>query len=303
MIQHLRHEAIDKSWWDEHLARCADRNWYARSAVLDIASPRWEALVDRSTGALMPLTWRRKFGFRYLFQPYGLQQLGVFAPAGVPVPVGAFLDAVPAGFRYWDIRLNGSNTLGSGVPFRAVPHQRQQLALDRDAATIRAGYGENHRRNVRKAAQAAPYFTDKVGTAEFVALFRATTGRRYRTTSPNDMRVMHEMVDLARCDGECLLWGVRKGGTLHAAVCFIVRDGTVVLFKSASDGTGHEMRAMFHLVDRLIEERAGNDLLLDFAGSDTASVARFNTGFGATTSVYLGLVHNRLPVPFKWFKQ
>ena len=106
MIEHLPHSAIDKRWWDAQLLRCSNKMWYAQSWVLDIASPGWEALVDRGSGAIMPLTWRKKYGVRYLYQPYGLQQLGVFAPAIGDGLQGRFLDAVPQAFKYWDIYLN-----------------------------------------------------------------------------------------------------------------------------------------------------------------------------------------------------
>jgi len=60
---------------------------------------------------------------------------------------------------------------------------------------------------------------------------------------------------------------------------------------------------MFHLVDRYISDHAGSGVLLDFAGSNTASVARFNAGFGARSTVYLHLVRNRLPAPLRWIKR
>ena len=80
-------------------------------------------------------------------------------------------------------------------------------------------------------------------------------------------------------------------------------EGRSIFFKSANDEAGQERQAMFHLTDHYIAGHAGSGLLLDFAGSNTASVARFNAGFGARSTVYLRLVRNRLPVPFRWFKK
>ena len=47
MIQHLRHKAIDKRWWDDRIASSQSPLWYARSAVLDAASPGWDAFDPR----------------------------------------------------------------------------------------------------------------------------------------------------------------------------------------------------------------------------------------------------------------
>jgi hypothetical protein len=80
-------------------------------------------------------------------------------------------------------------------------------------------------------------------------------------------------------------------------------EGRSILLKSANDERGQEQQAMFHLIDHCITSRAGSGILLDFAGSNTPSVARFNAGFGARSSVYLHLVRNRLPPPLRWFKR
>ena len=97
--------------------------------------------------------------------------------------------------------------------------------------------------------------------------------------------------------------GIRMDGVLCAAVCFMTWLGRSILFKSASDARGREAKAMFHLIDRHIRSITGECTILDFAGSNTPSVARFNDGFGARTSVYLRLRRNELPFPLNLFKQ
>ncbi|MBL7983340.1 MAG: hypothetical protein JNM91_00005, partial [Flavobacteriales bacterium] len=108
MIRHLRNEEIDRQQWDRLLDQCPDRLWYARSRVLDRMAPGWEALIDDQLGILMPLTWRRKWGIHYLYNPYGAQQLGVFNANHDPDRTTAFLAAVPGRFRYIDIWLNAA---------------------------------------------------------------------------------------------------------------------------------------------------------------------------------------------------
>ena len=121
MIRHLHHGDIDKAWWDAQLLRCSNRLWYAQSWLLDIASPGWEALVDDRTGAIMPLTWRRKYGIQYLFTPYAIQQLGVFVPEMDQDICTRMLDAIPKHFRYWDIWLNSGMTIPAEID--CLPHK------------------------------------------------------------------------------------------------------------------------------------------------------------------------------------
>jgi hypothetical protein len=77
VIQYLTHNQIDKKKWDATIAECG--NIYAFSWYLDIVHPHWEALVEGDYQVVMPITGGKKFGINYLFQPYFVQQLGVFS--------------------------------------------------------------------------------------------------------------------------------------------------------------------------------------------------------------------------------
>ena len=54
----------------------------------------------------------KKFGVNYLFQPFFVQQLGVFSKT--PMTEGklkVFLDVIPEKYRFCELRFNESNTL------------------------------------------------------------------------------------------------------------------------------------------------------------------------------------------------
>lgn len=302
MIRHLPHHEIDKARWDAWLLECPDRLWYMQSWVLDLCCPDWEALVN-DTGAIMPLIHRRKYGVGYLYQPYAMQQQGVFAPAHPDGFDDAFIAAVPERFRYWDVQLNAAMRVRAERDDKLIPRTNQEMRLDADATTLRAGYSQGHRRNLKKAGSDPPVIVRDVGSAEFTALFERTTGKRFGNVPTGGLLLLERLVAEALERGQCTLLGVREVGNLIAAVCFMEWEGRSILLKSANDKAGSDRQAMFHLVDRYISEHAGSGLLLDFAGSNTASVARFNEGFGARSSVYLRLVRNRLPLPFRWLKR
>ncbi len=57
------------------------------------------------------------------------------------------------------------------------------------------------------------------------------------------------------------------------------------------------------MIDHFIKEHAGENLILDFEGSDIKNLAWFYSSFGATEEKYAGIKMNRLPYPFKLFKQ
>lgn len=302
MIRHSSHHAIDKTEWDRLLLRCPDRLWYMQSWVLDLCCPQWEALIG-DDGSIMPLIWRRKYGVSYLYQPYAVQQQGVFSPNRDANTDAALLDAVPERFRYWDIHVNAAMHVRAGRDEKLSASNTQDLLLDKDATALRAGYSQGHRRNLRKCGDDPPVIARDITSAEFVALFDRTTGKRFGNIPQGGMLLLERMIAGALQRGQCSLLGVREAGVLIAAACFMEWEGRSILLKSANDKAGADRQAMFHIVDRYISEHAGSGVLLDFAGSNTASTARFNEGFGARSSVYLRLVRNRLPAPIKWFKR
>lgn len=301
MIRHLHHSDIDKVWWDAELLRCSNRMWYAQSWVLDITAPKWEALVDDATGAIMPLTWRRKWGINYLFTPYAVQQLGVFAPTMDDAVSAGMLEAVPERFRYWDIWLNAEMRLQASDGDGLHENTNQLLDLGPGIDLLRAAYSEGHRRNLRKARTNDA--ARDIPVDPFIDLFMRTTGARFGNVPAGADVMLRTLLRAANERGQCRIPGMCQGKEASAAVCFIQWEGRIILLKSASDERGQEQRAMFHLVDAEIAQRAGSARLLDFAGSNTPSVARFNAGFGARSTVYLRLVRNLLPPPQRWLKR
>src|SRR5450631_777888 len=67
------------------------------------------ALISGDFDAVMPLTWNKKFGFKYLYQPYFTVPLGVFSKSHTAFDISSFLQAIPPEFKYWDIDLNENN--------------------------------------------------------------------------------------------------------------------------------------------------------------------------------------------------
>lgn len=300
MIRHLRHGDIDKAAWDAMLLHCANRLWYAQSWVLDHMSPGWEALVDEDAGAIMPLTHRRKAGLAYLFQPYGLQQLGVFSERPSPDSHAAFIRAAAARFRYIDICLNEGMERFEARGVTCEPWPNQVLVANAPLAALCEGYAKGHRRNLRRGG--AGLRAGSMDAAGFVRLFQATTGARFGVSAVKGLDQFGAVIAEGLQRGECRIDALHLDGEPIAAACFSEWQGRSIWLKSANTAKGMEHRAMFRIASAWIERHAGSGMVLDFAGSATASVARFNAGFGAREETYFRLRWNRLPLPLRWIK-
>ncbi len=66
---------------------------------------------------------------------------------------------------------------------------------------------------------------------------------------------------------------------------------------------GRTSGASHLMIDCFIKEHAGENLVLDFEGSDIKNLAWFYGSFGAKEEKYAGIKMNRLPPLLKLFKQ
>lgn len=135
-----------------------------------------------------------------------------------------------------------------------------------------------------------------------MSLFERTTGARFGGSPPGSAPVLLNILSDAVESGVASLRCIMVDGTPAAAACFINWQDRSIFLKSANDERGFAIKAMFHLIDHWIEQHAGTGHVLDFAGSNTPSVAQFYAGFGALDSTYFRYRLNRLPWPLSYLK-
>ena len=100
------HNNIDKQKWDACITNANNGVVYAYSFYLDAMAKNWEALVLNDYEMVMPLTYNKKYGIYYLYQPPFCAQLGVFGNELTKEIVEKFIATIPLKYKYWDVYLN-----------------------------------------------------------------------------------------------------------------------------------------------------------------------------------------------------
>lgn len=294
MIQYLEHNKIDKKKWDSTIAECG--NIYAYSWYLDIVHPGWEALVEDDYQAVMPLTGGKKFGVNYLFQPYFVQQLGVFSKAPMtPEKTGTFLQAIPKKYRFAEIRLNESNTFNDDV--QGIEYHRNViLDLNQDYEIIKANYHTNTKRNLAKAENNNLQVVNTVIPYHVVALFTDNRGALLDKWGDAEYARLTQLTKVAVARKAAFILGVtEKGvGELLCAAIFMKTNDRITFLFSGLKQEGKDKQAMTYLLDQVIQQNANRPLTFDFEGSDDDNLARFYLGFGGTEVRYPSYAFNRL---------
>jgi hypothetical protein len=306
VIQYLTRQQLDIHQWDAAIARAANGLPYAYSTYLDYMSRQWSALVLGDYEAVMPLTWNSKYGIAYLYQPPFTAQLGVFGNQLTPALLQAFLAAIPKKFRLIEIELNQANSLTSSqiIPqLTAKPgdlsitlRNNYVLNLQHPYETLQSNYRENIRRNIKKAQQLNNRYETGIPVSEVISLSRSQM-QRISNITDDDYRNFESLFNELKEQNKALACGVYDANDQLIASCaYVISNKRACYILVGNHPNGRTSGASHFLIDRFIHQHAGQDLLLDFEGSDIRNLAFFYSSFGASLELYPSLRIDRLPL-------
>lgn len=302
VIRYVPYQQIDQQQWDACIERANNGLVYAYSSYLNTMAKQWDALVLNDYEAVMPLTYNKKYGIYYLYQPPFTASLGVFGQRVTAALVQQFLQAIPDKFTYWDIYLNQGNFFQiEGF----VLYQRSNyiLSLQPPYETLYGNYRDNIKRNIKKCVQQGGSVQKGVPIAEVIALAKAQT---HQSAGISDADFAHftALYEWLAVQQKAITYGIATPqGQLVASCVFFFSHNRAYYILVGNHPNGKTMGASHALIDAFIKDHAGSDMLLDFEGSDIRNLAFFYSSFGAVEEYYPGLKLNRLPFWMKWFKK
>ncbi|MBT3382833.1 MAG: hypothetical protein HN778_22115 [Prolixibacteraceae bacterium] len=300
-IKYIKHEDIDSEKWNRCIENAPNSRFYANDWHLDRTAVVWDALIWGDYEFVMPLTFRRKLGISYLYQPLFCQQLGIF-PSPPNKIAAYFYSSLVKKFRYSDIQLNSQNqSVNVEAEVDLLSRENYLLPLNNDYKTISNGFSKNTKRNLKKANSNNLKLIAGIRLEDYLAFksinLQINLGKK-------ELGKLKSIIAFGQYKGFGEIHGVYTAeNELCAAVYFCRWENRVIYMNAASNSQGKELRGMYFLVDNFIQANAEKNLILDFEGSMIPGVARFYGGFGASPETYFQLKFNRLPLPLKWLKR
>lgn len=298
-IRYVRRLEIDTFKWDQCIDSSANGLIYAYSYYLDTMAIQWDALILGDYEAVMPLTWKKKWGIRYLYQPPFTQQLGVFSAAPLPEKrINQFLEEIKKYFSFAEIYLN----YGNYHPGLLV-HANYILDMGEGYQMLSSKYHKHLKRDLKKVARYHYQYTDVFDLKKAIALSQSLYGSRIPHVQQADYDRFENLCRLAEKNSWMVLRAVNgPDGNLLAVALLLIGLRRMHLIMSITLPEGRNLEANHFLIDNLIKEFAGWDFILDFEGSDIAGIARFYKHFDSLDQPYYFHRHNNLPWPLKWLK-
>lgn len=300
-IRYLERKDIDEKKWNYCVRNAVNGRCYGDSDFLDTMSSNWSGLVQNDYEAIMPLTWRQKFGVTYLYQPAFCQQLGVITNNRQEGITDHFLSSIPKKFRYWDIQLNASDTTKA---YPMTSRKNFLLSLGATITALRAKYHRNALRNIRKANEAKIEVIENLPVAEMMRLHRARFKNLNRITEEEYRAFENLLGRWSAASMAKIIGAIDRSGELMASSGYLIYKDRLTFiingnrYESLGNGATHLLK------DYIITKYAGSRRLLDFEGSDNPDFARFYQQFGADTCEYYPRVtFNRLPWPLNLLRR
>jgi hypothetical protein len=267
-------------------------------------SAGWDALIEDNYKCIMPLTWKKKYGFYYLPQPPFTQQLGVFSVDKLSaLKVNEFLQSIPSKYKLIEINLNKYNT-ADATEFEVSNKITHELDLIDSIDNLRKNYSENTLRNISKAKKAALSIDYKMDPDEVITMFKKNRGTAFKQIGKGDYLMLKRIMNRCLANKSGICWGVRTAEQkLCAGAFFVQTNNKVVFLFSATDLIAKKSGAMSFLIDHFIEQNAQRNLTFDFEGSNDKNLARFYKSFGSAVCQYKHVRSNRLAFPFSLLKK
>ena len=307
-IQYLLHEQLDKKKWDDCINNATNSLIYGYSFYLDAMAKQWDALVlsagpdsGNDYEAVMPLTYNKKYGIYYLYQPPFTAALGVFGKNISAELLNKFLLAVPAKFKYWDIYLNHGNFFEL-EGFELYQRMNYVLALNKPYNDLYAAFRSSTQRNIKKFVQFKGAIKKGIPVKDVIEL-SAGQSQAFSKLADADFKRMASLYKLLHKEGNAITYGAYSNQQLVASAAFFLSGKRAYYIVVGNHPDGKTIGASHALINAFIEDHAGKELLLDFEGSDIHSLAFFYSSFGAVEEKCCGIKLNRLPKLVRLFKK
>ena len=303
MIRYLTNDQIDRQKWDQCIEQAPNGLIYAYSWYLDACEVQWDGLILNDYEAVMPLTYNKKYGIHYLFQPWFCASLGIF---GIDIlneqQINIFIQAIPGKFRYVDISLNYTNRCS--VESAAITQRVSYLlSLKPTYEQLRQSYRTQLKRNLSKAQAAGLIVKWDIAINEIYPLAKEIM-QRVSAINDSEAKRMLELFDAVHKNKQTETVGIYSpGNELLASAVFFHSHQRWYYLIVGNHPNGKTLGASHYLIDRFIERHANSNAMLDFEGSDIGNIAYFYSSFGAVAASYQALKINRLPKILRWLKK
>lgn len=288
----LPSHVIEQVKWDNCINNNSNGLIYAQYDYLDNICDHWHGIVVGDYEAVMALPWRKKYGFRYYYIPPFIQQLGIVG--NIEIANEEQLSGLTKWFAwYGDLHLNFSNHR-LALKLKAKNKTNFVINLKNSYDTIHALYSHDLKQTLLKSNSGFLYTRDD-DFLPAIESYQENYAARMPHISEDDFSRFTILCKQLFNRGDCIVRSVRNDEGRMLSNTLLLKDDKRIyhLFNTTTPG-GRLYHSNHWLIDQVIQEFAGQDLLFDFEGSELEGVKTFYKKFGGHIQPYFHYKRNLL---------
>lgn len=284
--------AIEQLKWDNCVLNNDNGLIYAQYDYLNKICDHWHGIIVGDYEAVMPLPWRRKYGFRYYYIPPFIQQLGIIGNAET-INEKILTRMIRQFAWYGDLHLNFNNhRLASILKTRNKTNFIITLKNGYDA--IYASYSHDLKQILQKKNHFLIYVKDR----DFIPViksYREMYAARMPHVSKDDFSRFEMLCRQLHTRNDCIVRSVRNcNGIILSSVLLLKDNKRIYQLLNTTSPDGRLQHSNQLLIDQVLREFAGQDLFFDFEGSELEGIKTFYKKFGGHIQPYFHYRRNLL---------
>ena len=305
IIKYLQHSEIDKCKWDDCILNSLNSLIYVHSFYLDnCTNNNWDALVLDDYEAIMPITFRKKYGINYLYQPAFFQQGGIFSTKKIDGNIiNIFLAEIVKRFQFAEINFNYLNPLVSKINIKVSEKNNFILPLNNSYTYTAARFKKEFIKNVAKSKKYLFDYEESENSDFLIDQYKKLYSSRFLSVTDKDYNSLKTNCNLLQKHHNVILRTASIKGEIFAAIVLLKDTRRLYNIGGSITEQGRKLRANHFLHNKVIEEFSEQDLILDFEGSDVKGIADFYRSMNPINQKYFSIKFNNLCKLIKLFKK
>ncbi|QTE23988.1 hypothetical protein [Polaribacter cellanae] len=280
MIQYIKRKNLDVLKYDTCIENSIQSRIYAFSWYLDLVADNWDVLVLNDYQAVMPLPWKRKFGLKYITQPFFCQQLGIFSLHTIFKEMQErFLNKIPKKFLKISINMNSNNFSSA----KMIEKKNYILSLDASHDTIFKSFSKG-RKHAVKVGERNQLEIKEVSLELLIEIKK--DNYNYMPSPIYYFSILRNLSKYMIDNNIGYVLGVFKDDILLGGVFLLKQKNRITYLFSSFTQFGKKLKGPTFIINKILEKNANTNLIFDFEGSNIKGIASFFKSFGAKKENY-----------------
>jgi hypothetical protein len=297
-IVYLHNSKIDKQKWDACIAHSQVPLIYATSSFLDIMVNDWDGIVVNNYEAVLPISFKKKYGIKYAYQPAFTAQLGLFTNSK-NISFVDCIDTLQKNILFADMCLNETNKQVASSSKRL----NFILNLNTSFENITNNFKQDLKNNIKKALKANLIYNKVFQPDVAIDFYAKNYAAKLNNYFSKDFDNLKILAKIFKQNDKVFTRAINDSNNNIFAIGLFLKDVNRIYNICNSITTEGKKTGANHLLFyKLIEEFAQTNYILDFEGSDMEGIKSFYEKFNPQTVYYYHHKYNKLPWFIKLFK-